>query len=111
MGLSDIARRIKDDALALSFKALFNDRFGDFGHATKCQVDTRRSRISLTAVLHGEQEPVTAILERYELVTVDGDRYIVLHRLSSSRLWIDKLLTQTLANKRYKLPAAINRLL
>lgn len=111
MSLKDIARRIKDQTLARSFKALFNDRFGELGQATECQVDTGRSRISLTALLHGEREPVTAVLERYELEFIDGERYIVLRQLSSSKLWVDKLLTQTFANKRYKLPTAINRLL
>lgn len=111
MSLANIASRIKDRTLALSFKTFFNERFGDLGQATECRVDTRTSRISLTAVMHGEREPVTAVLEHYELETIDGQRYIVFRRFSSSRLWVDKLLTLAFADKRYRLPTAINRLL
>lgn len=111
MGLANIARRMKDHTLALSFKTLFNERFGEFARATECQVDTRISRISLTALMHGEQEPVTAVLEHYELETIGGERYIVLRRFSSSRQWIDKLLARLFTDRRYKLPIAIDRLL
>lgn len=111
MGLADIVRTIKDHTLALSLKTLFNERFGDFGHATECRVDTRISRISLTALMHGEHEPVTAVLEHYELETVGQDRYIILRRFSSSKQWIDKLLARLFTDKRYKLPTAIDRLL
>lgn len=111
MVLGNVTRGFKDGALSLSLKAFVNDRFSEYGEATECKVDTRAARVSLTATMRGEHEPVTAVVERYELVTENGQHYIVLHRFSSSRPWLTTLLTQLFGGKRYKLPAAITALL
>lgn len=111
MVLGGMARGLKDGALGLSLKAFLNDRFSEYGEATDCKVDTRNSRVSLTAMMHGEREPVTAVIERYDLEEQDGERYIVLQRISTSRAWLTALLTRLFAGKRYKLPAAVSRLL
>lgn len=97
--------------MGMSLKALINDRLRAYGEAIECKVDTRAGRISLTAVMRGEREPVTAVIERYELERVEGDHYIVLQQFSSSREWLATLMTQLFTGKRYKLPSAINRLL
>ena len=111
MKLGDMTRGIKDGALGLSLKAFLNDRFSDYGEATECKVDTRNCRVSLTAMMRGEREPVTAVIEHYELQEQNGERYIVLHELSSSRQWLTALLTRLFDGKRYKLTSAISRLL
>jgi hypothetical protein len=109
--LKSLARGMKDGAIALALKAYVNDRLSAFGEITDCAVDTRKSRLTLKVMLKGERESVTATIERYELEVENGDRYIVLKEFSSSRTWLTLLLTKLLADKRYRLPAAISSLL
>lgn len=111
MVFGNMTRGIKDGALSLSLKAFLNDRFSEYGEATECKVNTREGRASLTAMMRGEREAVTAVIERYDLEEEGGEHYIVLRKISSSRPWLTTLLTRLLAGKRYKLPAAVNRLL
>ncbi len=110
MVFGDVTRGIKDGALGLSLKAFLNERFSEYGEATECKVNTREGRVSLTAMMRGERDAVTAILERYDLEEQSGEHYIVLRKISSSRPWLTSLLTRLFTGKRYKLPAAISRL-
>jgi hypothetical protein len=102
---------MKDSALAMSAKAYLNDRFSEYGEVLDCAIDTRAARLSITALLTGEREPITATVERYALDTEGDERYIVLHDFSSSRQWIGSLLTRLFSGKRYKIPSAVSKLL
>lgn len=109
--LGNLARGMKDSALAMSLKAFLNDRFQTYGEVLDCSIDTREARLTLHALLKGEKEAVTATIERYDLENEGDDRYIVLRQFSSSRAWLTTLLTQFFANKRYKLPGTVSKLL
>ena len=106
-----MARGMKDGALALSAKAYLNDRFREYGEVIDCHLDTKENNLAITALLTGEHEPITATVERYELQREEGDTYIVLHEISSSRVWLSRLLTRLFSGKRYKLPSAVSKLL
>lgn len=107
----NLARGMKDGALAMSLKAFANDRCRAYGEVLDCTVDTRNGKLKLHALLKGEKEPVTATIERYELESEGTDRYIVLKSFSSSREWLTTLLNQFVANKRFKLPDNVGRFL
>lgn len=109
--LGNLARGMKDGALAMSLKAYINDRFRQYGEVLECVVDTKGGKLTLRAKLKGEKEVVTATIERYEIEAEGAERYIVLKSFSSSREWLTMLLTQFLAGKRCKLPATMSRLL
>jgi hypothetical protein len=109
--LLNMARGMKDGALALALKAYVNDKLGAYGEILECTIDSANNRLTVKALLKGEREPVTATIERYELEAEGADRYIVLRSFSSSRQWLTLLLTKLFANKRYKLPAAVSALL
>ncbi len=109
--LRKMARGVKDGALALSAKAFLNDRFREYGEVIECSIDTSATRLSITAMLTGEREPITVAVEHYTIEPEGTERYIVLHKLSSSRAWIGALLSRLFSGKRYKIPAAVTKLL
>jgi hypothetical protein len=109
--LGAFARGMKDGALALSLKALVNDKFGEYGEILDCNVDTKNNKLVLQAMLKGERERVTATIERYEIERDAEASYIVLKQFSSSREWLTMLLNRFLQDKRYKLPSAVTKLL
>jgi hypothetical protein len=111
MVIGKMARGVKDGALALSAKAYLNDRFRDYGEVLDCRIDTGDNRLSVTALLSGEHEPITVTLERYVVEPEGGDSFLVLHDISSSREWIGRLLTRLFSGKRYRIPTAVSKLL
>ena len=109
--LGAIAKGMKDGALGLAIKAYINDRLRDYGDVKDCSVDTRKSRIEIKALLKGDKDPITAAVEKYELVREEGEVYAVLRSFSSSKPWLTLLLTKLFTNKRFKLPGAVGGLL
>ena len=106
-----LARGMKDGALGLALKAYVNDKLGAYGEITECTVDTESSRLTVKALLKGERELVSATIERYEIQREGEDAYIVLKKFTSSRAWLTLLLNKLFADKRYKLPGAVSKLL
>ena len=109
--LKGLARGMKDGALAVSLKAYVNDRLRDYGEIVECSIDTQLSRLTVKAMLKGERDPVTATVERYEIETEGEQRYIKLKQFSSSRTWLTLMLNKLLADKRYKIPTAVGKML
>ena len=109
--LAALARGAKDGVIAISLKALVNDKFGQYGDITDCSIDTKVNKVVVQALLKGERERVTINLEKYEIEREGEVSYIVLKRFSSSREWVTLLLNRFLMGKRYKLPSAITKLL
>lgn len=106
-----LAKGMKDGALAMALKSYLNDRFSEYGEIVECQVDTAANRLSVQVQLRGERERVSACIERYDLTRQGEKRFITLHRFSSSREWLTRLLTALFGGKRYELPAAVAALL
>lgn len=109
--LGALARGAKDGVIAMSLKALVNDKFGQYGDITDCTVDTKINKVVVQALLKGERERVTIHLEKYEIEREGEVSFIVLKRFSSSREWVTLLLNRFLMDKRYKLPSAVSKLL
>ena len=109
--LRDMARNVKDGALAMALRAYVNDRLGDYGEVIDCSIDSKAAVVKAKALLKGEREAVTATVERYTLEVVGNDHYIILHKFSSSRAWLTLLLNKLFTGNRYKLPSAVGTLL
>jgi len=109
--LKNMARGMKDGALAMTIKAFVNDRFKEYGEVLDCVISTADNRLTLRAMLHGERDPVTATVERYDIETEGEDRYIKLLQFTSSRAWLTLLLNKLFGGKRYKIPATVGKLL
>ncbi|MBV8063706.1 MAG: hypothetical protein JOY51_08925 [Nevskia sp.] len=109
--LRTLARGVKDGALGIALKAYVNDKLGAYGEITDCTVDTETNRLTARALLKGERETVSATIERYDIEREGEDCYIVLRRFTSSRAWLTLLLNKLFADKRYKLPNAVSKLL
>ncbi len=109
--LKGIARGVKDSALGMSLKAYVNDKLSDYGEIIDVSIDTAVNRLTARAMLKGERDAVTITVERYELESEGEARYIKLKKFTSSRSWLTQLLNKLLADKRYKIPSAVSKLL
>lgn len=102
---------LKDSAMSLALRAYLNDKFSEYGEVLECEIDTVAARISIRAQLLGESAPVSASVERYEIMKDSQGAFIVLHKLTGSREWLTTLLNSLFAGKRYAIPSAIGALL
>ncbi|MGH8505176.1 MAG: hypothetical protein ACRETM_04340 [Stenotrophobium sp.] len=102
---------VKDAALALALKAYLNDRLAAYGEITLCRVNTRNKHVTLTALLDGEKESLTATLEGFDLERSPRGVFAIPRKFNSSRPWLTRLLNSLFAGKRYALPAALASLL
>ncbi|MCX7069540.1 MAG: hypothetical protein NTW01_00900 [Gammaproteobacteria bacterium] len=109
--LKGLARGVKDGALALSLKAFVNDKLSAYGEIVDVTIDTAVNRLTARAMLKGERDPVTVTVERYEIESEGEERFIKLKTFTSSRSWLTQLLNKLLADKRYKIPTAVSKLL
>lgn len=104
-------QNMKDSALAMAMRKLIAEKFPEYGEVLDCSVDTEKNRIVLQALLRGERTPITATIDRYDIVQEAGDTFIVLHKLSASREWLAQLLARLGEGKRFKIPLAVSKLL
>lgn len=102
---------LKDGALGIALKKLANEKFGEYGEVEDCAIDTGKNRLVLRALLKGEKAPVTAVVDRYDIVKEGEDVYIVLHKLSASREWLSSLIKRLGEGRRFKIPGAVAKLL
>ena len=109
--LGALGRGMKDGVLAMSLKALVNDKFGQYGDITDCSIDTKINKVVVQALLKGERDKISITLDRYEIEREGELSFIVLKRFASSREWVALLLNRLLMDKRYKLPSAVTKLL
>lgn len=109
--LGSLMRGAKDTAIAMALKSMVNDKLGMYGEITDCSIDTQKSNLTAQALLRGEREKVSVKLDRYEIERDGAEHYIVLKTFTSSREWLTVALNRFLSGKRFKLPAAVTKLL
>ena len=109
--LGSLVRGAKDTAIAMALKAMVNDKLGMYGEVVDCSISTASNSLTAQALLKGEREKVSVKLDRYELEREGETHFIVLKTFTTSREWLTVALNKFLAGKRYKLPAAVSKLL
>jgi len=109
--LKGIARGVKDSAIGMSLRAYVNDRLSEYGEIIDVNIDTAANRVTARALLKGERDAVTITVERYEIESEGEARYIKLKSFTASRAWLTQILNKLLADKRYKIPGAVSKLL
>lgn len=67
-------------------------------------IDSRSKSLRLEILPKGETEPITIVLEQYELLSGPDGTFLVVHRATASREWISLLLGDFLPGRRIRLP-------
>lgn len=109
--LGQLAKSVKDGALAVGLKAYVNDKLKDYGEVLDCSIDTGKNTLSFRARLRGDREPVSATVSRYELEREGEDTYLTVKAINTSREWISLLLNKLLIGRRFKIPSKVAGLL
>jgi len=103
--------RIKDQALSQALTLAINAKISDLGRVQELRIDTRDKRIEASVMLHGEKEPIHAVIQGYA-VRYEGERYFLeAEKVETSREWINRVAQDYLKRLNVEIPARYARII
>ncbi|MRI83925.1 MAG: hypothetical protein C6I00_05835 [Nitratiruptor sp.] len=106
-----MVKNIKEKIVALAMKQLFNRHIQEFGEILYLGLDSENKEIEMEVMLRGEQEPLIVRVRGYEIVEEDGNYYLIANQIETSREWIDTLIANSMANRRFAISQQIAKTL
>ncbi len=82
----------KDAIASKAAQTYLNQRIARYGEVRTLKLDSRNKSGEVVCVLHGEPEPITVSVLRYELHERDGQTFVKLGRCTCNRVWLENLL-------------------
>jgi hypothetical protein len=82
----------KDAIASKAAQTYINQRIARYGEVRTLKLDSRNKSGEVVCVLHGEPEPITVSVLRYELHERDGQTFVKLGRCTCNRVWLENLL-------------------
>lgn len=109
----DIFKKGKDLLIEQAFLNWFNTVKQHIGHMTHIKINSENKSIELELELKGETAPLRVHVQNYRIFTTDGETFIELTEVTTSREWINALLADypQRERRRFKVPAAVKMLL
>lgn len=95
---------VKDRAIAACVKVFLNQKIEKFGSIVDLQIDSAHRTICAHLALKGETSAIAINSCEYELIQENGQTYISFTGFHASREWIENLLREYVAGKRFRLP-------
>jgi hypothetical protein len=102
MAIFDIIHRGRDYLLEQAVKKWFNLTQHRYGTMTHIEIDSEKKHINIELQLKGELAALKIEISDYNLISVDGDTYLEVGSISTSREWISVLLTHYLTGDRHR---------
>ncbi|MBM3833937.1 MAG: hypothetical protein FJ403_11840 [Verrucomicrobia bacterium] len=67
-------------------------------------IDSRQKTVQIEVLLKGEKEPITLVVQEYELSSEESGTYLIIKRATASREWLSLLLDEFARGKRILIP-------
>lgn len=96
----------KDKASSAILRRLADKYIRKYGRVEDISIDSSRKTLEARILLHGETEPISLRISRFEIIKEDGYHNIVIHGLSASREWIDTLARDYLEDRAIRIPSS-----
>jgi hypothetical protein len=109
--LNDAATGYRDRALSAALKKILEPRVRRYGHLTRITLDSSQRSLLAEVLLHGETDPVTLSIGRYDIVSEGGRRFLVMHDIRASREWLERLAQDFLEGRIVRIPTTLERVL
>jgi len=82
-----------------------NHLFKKYGTITYISIDKLKQKISLSIILHGENDPIEIQIDKYTLIKQDYGTTFKVDELRSNRLWAHRLLNDTIVGNTLDVPS------
>jgi hypothetical protein len=95
----------KDALTGRAVQTYANNLLSRYAKIRDLKINSGQKTMVLTCELHGETEPVTINVDRYELREENGQRFVEITACRGSREWINNVLADFVRGKKVPLPA------
>ena len=92
---------MKDKALSTGAKVAINQQIRNYGEVTQLQLNSKLKRMNIDILLNGESEPITVVIEYYEITEENNLR---INGITTSKEWINQLIYEYVEGKEIALP-------
>jgi len=90
----------KDKTVSIALKKAANLKLQGFGELLDLEIDSNKKSIQGTLMLEGELEALDLNIAKYEVYEKKGIYFLGIQEITTSRIWINKLITSHF--KRYE---------
>jgi hypothetical protein len=97
--------KLKDAVLSKGSKTAANSLMKEYGRMLRLDLDSAKKCISMEVMLEGEAEPLHINISCYELSEEEGEYFLKLYGVETSRTWINTFAAAYLEGKAFKIPA------
>ena len=98
---------LKERAIEAAVKRLINRKIEAFGSVTSLQIDSKQRTIAAQLALKGETQPIVIKVGSYEVIQEHGAAFISFQNLHASKEWINSVLNEYVAGRRFKVPEVL----
>jgi len=95
---------MKDRAIEACVKAFLNQKIEKFGSVANLRIDSMQRNICAHLALNGESSLIEVNVDGYELIRENGQVFISCQSFRASRGWIENLLREYVAGRKFQLP-------
>lgn len=86
-------------------KLILNNVISEYGKVVDLNIDTKSKCIDATLLLHGENEPMSARIDEYEVTKTNSSAAFLVKAASSERAWLDAVLKNCIVGRSWNVPA------
>ena len=97
----EMLKTMKDKALSTGAKVAINQQIRNYGEVTQLQLNSQLKRMKMDILLNGESEPITVLIEYYEITEENNLR---INGITTSKEWINQLIYEYVEGKEIALP-------
>ena len=84
-----------------------NHEIRGIGRIYDLQIDSQGGHIDMMLILEGESESIGVSIDRYSFEKDEQRQYFIVKEFSSSKIWMDTLISKFLYNRRIEFPPKV----
>lgn len=95
---------MKDRTIEACVRAFLNQKIEKFGSVANLRIDSVQRTICVQLALKGENSLIEVNVDGYEVIQEEGQVFISSQSFRASRGWIENLLREYVAGRKFQLP-------
>jgi hypothetical protein len=103
-GFMDWVQGQKDTSASFVAQKVLRQKLEPFGELLDFQLQSRQQSARLKVLLKGESEPISVLVDQYQVTQERGETAVVVAKATASREWITRLLQEFVVGKRFPIP-------
>ena len=104
-------KKMKDAALSKGAKMAINNQIKEYGKMLKLNLNSEQKSIEIEVLLEGEHEPLKVHVRNYEMTEEHGKHFLKVHGVTTSRAWINTMVSSYLEGKTFEIPSEYAKML